>query len=368
MWAHAAMVLSDALWHLGEGEQALAQDREIQVLLLPPEEAVRAACLHAEHLGADERAEASLERLRQVEHLVDELAPRDRAAFLAMRAWCKTRVLDVDGGLQDADEAMRSDPDPETMVRCYLSRTVLLGTRDPVAAYQSAAGCIDLAHQHGLVRFETLAWGLCGPHLVAMGKTREVVDRLRADVARLRGRGEYRMVAMLLITLGEIYRASGQLDEAEAAYAEASTIGARGPASMAPAARVNLAILGVVRRDPARIRAARTDFVGGEGSALRRCWTLLDILAQLLEGGDPSLPDPEDISWGVRLGADGVFLCRVLALLLEERGMPREANAVLGLMLDAATDHQMDVQSADDLVQRFLSFNQPNPVPADHPA
>src|SRR4030095_9227207 len=85
-WSHAAMALSDALWHVGEGEDALAQDHEVAELVLGAEDAVRAACLHAEHLGG-EGARESLDRLADVAPLVREMPPRERAAFLAIRAW-----------------------------------------------------------------------------------------------------------------------------------------------------------------------------------------------------------------------------------------------------------------------------------------
>jgi serine/threonine protein kinase/tetratricopeptide (TPR) repeat protein len=368
IWAHAAMALSDALWHVGDGEEALAQDREIAALVLSPEYAVRAACLHAEHLGGEEGARASLDRLFGVEALARELVPRERAAFLAMRAWCRTRLLDVEGGLEDVDQAMRSDPDPETMVRCYLSRTMLLATRDPEAAYESARACIDLAHQQGLVRFETLAWGLCGPWLVEAGRAREAVDRLRSDIARLRARGEYRIVAMLLLTLGEIHRATGQLDDAAMAYEEAAATGARGAGSLRPAARVNLAILGAIHGDSARIRAARIEPIGGDGSALVRSWSLLDRIADLLDGDATAPADGEAIEWGVRLGADGVFLCRVIAVLLEERGMVGEASAVLDRMHAAAREHRIDVHAADDLVRRFIAHRPPRRAEESQPA
>jgi tetratricopeptide (TPR) repeat protein len=361
------MALSDALWHVGEGEEALALDHEIAELVLGAEDAVRAACLHAEHLGG-EGAQESLDRLADVEPLVHEIAPRERAAFLAMRAWCRTRLLDVDGGLDDTDEAMRSDPDPETVVRCYLSRTMLLAGRDPEAAYESARACVDLAHREGLVRYETVAWGLCGPWLVQAGRTREAVDRLRSDIARLRARGEYRIVAMLLLTLGEIHRATGQLDEASTAYEEAAATGTSGAGSLRPAARMNLAVLGVLHGDPARIRSARVEPTGAPGSALARSWVLLDRVADLLEGAAVSALEGEAIEWGVRLGADGVFLCRVVALLLEERGASGEASAVLDRMRAAAREHRVDVHAADDLVRRFIALRPPKRLVEPRPA
>ncbi len=367
-WSHAAMALSDALWHVGDGEDALAQDQEIAAVVLAPEDAVRAACLHAEHLGGEDGARTSLERLSGVEGVVRELAPRERAAFLAMRAWCRTRLLDVDGGLEDTDAAMRSDPDPETMVRCYLSRTMLLATRDPDGAYESARACIDLAHQEGLVRYETVAWGLCGPWLVQAGRTREAVDRLRSDVARLRARGEYRIVAMLLLTLGEIHQAAGQLEDAAMAYEEAAATGTSGAGSLRPAARMNLAILGVILGDATRIRGARIEPIGGAGSALVRAWTLLDRIADLLVGVIVPPLDGEAIEWGVRLGANGVFLCRVIALLLEEVGAAGEASAVLDRMNAAAREHRIDVHAADDLVRRFIAHRPAKPRAELRPA
>jgi len=361
-WSHAAMALSDALWHVGDGEDALAQDHEIAELVLGAEDAVRAARLHADHLGG-EGARESLDRLAGVEPLVHEIPPRERAAFLAMRAWCRTRLLDVDGGLEDTDAAMRSDPDPETMVRCYLSRTMLLAGRDPGAAYESARACIDLAHQEGLVRYETVAWGLCGPWLVQAGRAREAIDRLRSDIARLRARGEYRIVAMLLLTLGEIHRAAGQLDDASMAFEEAAATGTSGAGSLRPAARMNLAVLGALHGDAERIRRARIEPTGAAGSALARSWVLLDRIADLLEGAAVPPLEDEAIEWGVRLGADGVFLCRVTALLLEERGASGEASAVLDRMRAAAREHRVDVNAADDLVRRFIALR-----PARRPA
>ena len=368
IWSHAAMALSDALWHVGDGEDALAQDREIAELVLGPEDAVRAACLHAEHLGGGDGARDSLDRLAGVEALVREIPARERAAFLAMRAWCRTRLLDVDGGLEDTDEAMRSDPDPETVVRCYLSRTMLLAGRDPDAAYESARACIDLAHQEGLVRFETVAWGLCGPWLVQAGRTREAVDRLRSDIARLRARGEFRIVAMLLLTLGEIHRATGQLDEASLAYEDAAASGTSGAGSLRPEARRNLAVLGVLHGDVARVRAARVEPTGAPGSALARSWVLLDRIADLLEGAAVPALDGEAVDWGVRLGPDGVFLCRVIALLLEERGASGEASAVLDRMQAAARDHRVDVHAADDLVRQFIGLRPPKRLVEPRPA
>jgi hypothetical protein len=251
---------------------------------------------------------------------------------------------------------MRSDPDPETMVRCYLSRTMLLAGRDPDAAYESARACIDLAHQEGLVRYETVAWGLCGPWLVQAGRTREAVDRLRSDIARLRARGEYRIVAMLLLTLGEIHRAVGQLDEAATAYEEAAATGTSGAGSLRPAARMNLAVLGALHGDATRIRGARMEPVGASGSALARSWVLLDRVADLLEGAAVPPLEGEAIDWGVRLGAEGVFLCRLVALLLEERGASGEASGVLDRMHAAAREHHVDVNAADELVRRFIGL------------
>jgi hypothetical protein len=180
--------------------------------------------------------------------------------------------------------------------------------------------------------------------------------------------GTLRIVAMLLLTLGQIHREAGQLDDATTAYQEAAATGTSGAGSLRPAARMNLAVLGVLHGDTARIRAARIEPTGAPGSTLARSWVLLDRIADLLEGAAVPALEGEAVEWGVRLGADGVFLCRVTALLLEERGASGEASALLDRMRAAAREHQIDVNAADDLLRRFIALRPPKRLVEPRPA
>jgi hypothetical protein len=363
------MALSDALWHVADGEDALAQDHEIAELCSAPEDAVRAACLHAEHLGAEGAERESSTGSRGIEPLVHEIPPRARAAFLAMRAWCRTQAPRRRGGARGHDEAMRSDPDPRRW--CVATSAARCSSRVAIPERRVRVGPrVHRSRAPGRAR--AVRDRRLGP-LWAVARSRPGV-RARQSIAfapTSRGsgaRGEYRIVAMLLLTLGEIHRAAGQLDEASTAYEEAAATGTSGAGSLRPAARMNLAVLGVLHGDPAAHPGRADRAHGRPGSALARSWVLLDRVADLLDGAAVPALDGEASRVGRAPGHGRRVPVPRDGAPPRERGASGEASAVLDRMRAAAREHQVDVNAADDLVRRFIALRPPKRLIEPRPA
>ena len=80
----------------------------------------------------------------------------------------------------------------------------------PMIAWNEAMRVVEMARDHGLLRFELLAWGLAGEDMVFLGRADEAIERQRSGVARLLAHGEGRAAAEARIHLGTTLRAAGR--------------------------------------------------------------------------------------------------------------------------------------------------------------
>lgn len=352
-WARAAMALADAEWLIGRSDAARALDEEIATLPLPPDESVRAACLHAVHLDR-EGARVGLARLGRVASLLTRVSSPIQAEYYLTRAVCRNRQLDDEGALEDLGRCLALQPDPatETMARHY--RAMLLSLRDRAESFREALRTIEIARQHGLIRWEALAWGAAGEQLVVLGRTDEAISHLRHGVARLAAHGEYRAAGQLVNNMGEVLRRAGRKDEARATYQEVLENAAYQGGDSPAVARANLALMAAVERDGDQVlELHRSAGAVADDPTAGNAWAMLIALAHLLQGERVPLPDEGAADRAVRLGSDGVFLNLAIATLLDESGRAEEAGALRAFTLTAAQRYQVDIVPAEEMLDAF---------------
>jgi hypothetical protein len=348
-WVHAAMVLADAAWRQGSEDRARTLDAALAQTELRPGARVQAACAAARRRGpTDPNLLSELEPLKG--HMAEIVSHR-RAELLTTLAQARSWALDPEGALADLHEAMASSPRPSTACRARLLRARLLSTTDPMVGWYEALRTVEVARDHGLLRYEVLAWGLVGESMVMLGRSQEAIERLRSGVARLLAHGETRASTEVRLHLGIVLRAAGRLPDAHKAL-----LGAMdgrpppfGTLSLGP--RAQTAVLAALDSDPDTI----WDYAptGSTWPAADAAWALLLPLASLLEEELPEDSDLAIIERAPALGAEGLFLARALAELYRTNGR-RDLAVQLERTLAAACQRLgIDLAEGDNLLERF---------------
>lgn len=353
-WVEAALARSEALWDLGQAEDALELDARMAGAALPPGLAVQVACQHAQHLGASAPAGPGLDRLAQVEAVLDQVPPPTRADFLTTRAALHVQRLDRQAALDDVSAALLGEPRPETRAQALLLRAEVLAPTDATTAMLTARQVQDLARQNGLLPAELAAWDILGRLAVREGRTDEAVAELEAGIVRLRRVGERAAAAQLLATLGTIRRDAGHLDQARSAYAEALSQEATGREPYARAARTGMAVVAAMTSDTSRLRllgdaAAAVAADPGE----QRLWELLRALGALLEGKHIDPPELGLLLDAARAGPDALLLAELLLLRMEEQGYP-EAPELQAHLRAAVREAGLDRRQLDESLARAM--------------
>lgn len=352
-WARAVMALSDALWHHGQGEAARELDERLERLALPPEDAVRAACVHALHLDRD-AAQVGMARLARVSQLLGAVPPNIQAEYFCTRGRCRNRLLDDDGALEDFGAVLALKPDPITETTSRYYRSLLLSNRNRTESFREAMRCLDLARAHGLLQWEAMAWGAAGEQLVVLGRTDEAVTHLKRGIARLEAHGEQIGAAELRNALGEVLRRAERDEEARATYRAVVENTAFSGVDVQGVARANLALMDALdRRGDAVLGWYRGAGRVRDDPTMGSAWAILVPIGQLLAGQPSVLPDDESISRAARLGPDGVFLDLALATLLAESGMPEDARHVERRVQETCERFQVDPDPAEPMLARF---------------
>ena len=348
-WVHAALVLADARWRGGDDDGAQHVDTAIASQRLSPSDTLRAACARVRRVGPT-RAEA-LQDLDRLRPMLPQAAAPDRADFGVTLAMARAWRLDLEGALAELHDALASRPDPETACRGRLLRARLLQVIDPVVAWHAVLRTIDVARDHGLLRFEVLAWGLAGEPMVTLGRGGEAIERLRTGVARLEAHGEVRAAAEAQLHLAAALRAAGRNADARAVLT--ATLDAPPPAfgTHPTDARAALGVLAALEHQPEQVTELLPQKPGWVGPAVG--WALLAPLARLLQGDAVAVPRSEAVRHALSLGADGLFLVRAAADLLVLKGEEESAQQVEALLARSCRRLGVDRQAGDDLLQRF---------------
>ncbi len=354
-WLEAALCLADSRWRRGDAEGAAKLDTAIATATLAPDDALRALCARVRRADRDlGRAWDELAGGRSLLRAVS--APR-RAEYHATLALLRARRLDTEGALADLLDALSCRPEPRTECRARLLRARLLAGSDPMIAWNEAMRVVEMARDHGLLRFELLAWGLAGEDMVFLGRADEAIERQRSGVARLLAHGEGRAAAEARIHLGTTLRAAGRDRLAVQTWRAAMDGNLPGEGTAALGARAQLALLAGLAADGdalLRLVPARPS----ADPAHRVAWALLGPLGALLEPDEelPVLPTAAEARAAVDLGASGVFLVRALVLCLEDTGETAHAACAAALSAALAEEcHRRGLESAavDSLVERF---------------
>ncbi len=348
-WVEAGLVRSEALWTLGLAHEALELDQTLSFEDLGPNFAVRAACLHALHLGAtDEGVAVALERLERVAPQLDDVPAEVRAGYHATRAALLARQGAVQPALAEVEVALASDPDPPTRARALLLRADMLAATDADAAERSARDAQELARLNGLLKAEIESWEILGAIAAREGRHAAAADELEAGIVRLRRVGERSAAGHLLATLGTLRRDAGNLTAARSAWSEALVLEATGQERFARRARLGLALIAAVERDAHRIRLLADAASGAIDTGEVRTWRLLRALVTLLDGAELAELPLQDLDDAVADGPEGLLLAELMIEALESR-QPDHAQA-LQSRLD--TNDQSD-QGDRDIVARI---------------
>ena len=151
-----SLVLADAHWRVGDAEAADALDAAIASVPLAPDHALQAACGRILRRGPGRTA--SLRDLETLRALLDAVSTHDRAAFHTTVATVLTWRLDVEGALAALHDALANRP-VQRRLPGAVARPAPVRDR-PGRRLARALRTIELARDHGLLRYEVLAWGL----------------------------------------------------------------------------------------------------------------------------------------------------------------------------------------------------------------
>ncbi len=355
-WLEAALSLADSRWRRGDPEGAAKLDELIAAERLGPEDALRALCARVRRTDRD--LARAWEELAEGAALLGDVPLPRRAEYHATLAMLRARRLETEGALSDLLDALACRPDVETECRARLLRARLLASIDPMVAWHEALHVVEVARDHGLLRFEMLAWGLAGPAMVFLGKAEEAIERQRSGVARLLAHGEGRAAAEARLHLGNTLRAAGRDRLAAQTWRTAMDGNLAGEGTIALGARAWLGVLAALAADGdevLRLAPARAD----SDPAQEVAWALLLPLGMSLEPDErtPAPPHEAAIRQAVGLGSVGLFLVHALAIALKtNEGAQGEhaASRILAAAGDECTRRGVDPEAASPMVERFL--------------
>lgn len=349
VWVHAALVLADAHWRVGDAEAADALDAAIASVPLAPDHALQAACGRILRRGPGRTA--SLRDLEALRALLDAVSTHDRAAFHTTVATVLTWRLDVEGALAALHDALANRPRPATACRARLLRARLLSVIDPVVGWHEALRTIELARDHGLLRYEVLAWGLAAGWMVRLGRGQEAIERLRTGIARLDAHGERSVAQEARLHLGAALRAAGRSADARSVL-EAAPDATPHHATTPLDARAALGMLAAVERRPALLRRLLPDVPRAAGDAV--AWALLQTLARLLDPSQTATrPHREAVDRALAIGEDGLFVVRAIAELLVQRDEVELAAELRQSLQTSCGRLGVEADASDALLERF---------------
>lgn len=348
-WVHAALVLADARWRAGDVAGARELDASLERVPLAPDHALHAACGRILRQGPG--GETEVEDLEALRSLLDAVSTHDRAEFHTTLAGALALRLDVEGALAALHSALASRPRPETACRARLLRARLLAVVDPVVGWHETLRTIELARDHGLLRFEVLAWGLAAGPMVRLGRGDEAIERLRSGIARLDAHGERGAAQEARLHLASTLRAAGRGADARAvlqANKDAVPLYATTPLD----ARAALGMLSALERRPAPLPDVFSGSPHAAGAAV--AWALLQTLGRLLDpGAAPARPHKEAVDRALAIGEDGLFLVRAIAELLVQRDEVELAAEIEQRLQESCSRLGVEATAGDALLERF---------------
>ncbi len=349
-WVHAAMVLADASWRQGDRERARKLDQALARAPLPAPARVRATCAYVRRSGPTGAA-AAVAELESLHAHMAALQPHLRAELITTTALARAWNLDHEGALADLHDALASRPRPETACRARILRARLLAVTDPMVGWHEALRTIEVARDHGLLRFEILAWGLAAPSMVLLGRADEAVERLRSGVARLLAHGETRAAVEVRLHLGLALRAAGRLKDAHRALSGAMDGQAPPFGTLGLDARCHAALLGALQGDSDPIYDHQPTGRTWKASAV--AWGLLSPLAALIDEELPEEPAAEVVAAAPMIGAEGLFLSRAVAELYRGHGRSDVAIRLERTLATSCQQLGIDLAEGDGLLERF---------------
>ena len=288
-----------------------------------------------------------------------------RAELLLGIARCRAVAMDLEGAVADILQVLALRPAAEVEAHARLLRARLLSAADPMVAWNESLRVVELARDHGLLRFEALAWGLAGEAMVFLGRAEEAHQRLRSGVDRLLAHGDRRAAAELQLHLGRALRAAGRTEAARSAYLSAMELrdeGDPGFGSVSIGARAHLGVLqllegrgpavGVLRRPlPAERLVARV---------MHQLSALPGGIQVVRFGEEPSTAviamdpiEPADMAGLLALGVDGLFLARGLLERLDQADQRALAMPLVAGLREACRSAGVDLAEADALLDRM---------------
>ncbi len=342
-------MLADARWRRGDDAGAAEVDAAIAQEPLSPTATLLAANARIRRVGA--ARVAALEDLDRLRPFIADVAPHVRADFHLTGALVRAWRLDVEGALAELHDALAHQPRAETTCQARLLRARLLRVVDPVVGWHEVLRAIETARDHGLLRYEVLAWGLAAPDMVTLGRGEEAIERLRTGVDRLSAHGELRAAQEARLHHGAALQAAGRYADARRVWQEALDAGPPAFGTFSTDARAALGVLSALENRPDRILELMPAQASWLGPAV--AWALLAGLAQSLRGGPPSPPRKQAVEHALALGAEGLFLVGATADALEEAGQAEPAAALLSLLGRSCARAGVDPAEGDHLKERF---------------
>ena len=288
-----------------------------------------------------------------------------RAALMLGAALCRATALDLDGAVADLLAVLALRPGPEVEAHARLLRARLLAVADPMVAWNESLRVVELSRDHGLLRFEALAWGLAAEPMVFLLRGEEAHQRLRAAVDRLVAHGDRRAAGEVQVHLGRALRAAGRLDAARSALLAALELRDEGEAGYGTVAlnpRAQLAVLQLIEgRGPAALSTHMP--LPAELLLARAVQQLMHVQAGPAHpGAARGAPEPTpadaplsaaDMGPLLALGVDGLFLARSLLEHLDAAGRRPEALPLVQGLREACRAAGVDLAEADALLERM---------------
>ncbi|MFM2244202.1 MAG: hypothetical protein RL071_276 [Pseudomonadota bacterium] len=350
----AAQIRVEATWRAG---------------LSAPEAAAELAALTPElALALDARLHPRPDLLPALGEALRRAGPRgaDRAELLLGAALCRAIGLDLDGAVADLLAVLALRPAPEIEAQARLLRARLLAVADPMVAWNESLRVVELSRDHGLLRFEALAWGLAAEPMVFLLRGEEAHQRLRAAVDRLVAHGDRRAAGEVQLHLARSLRAAGRTEPARAALHAAMELreeGEAGYATVALNARPQLAVLQLLEGRGAAPLPLRDPL-----PAEQLLGRVLHQLVELPGGthvvrfgeeqttahtGDATPIEPSAMGELLALGVDGLFLARCLLERLDAADRRAEALPLVGGLREACRAAGVELAEADALLERM---------------
>lgn len=349
-WLAASLALADAEWRSGDAALARTVDSELLAADLDPDDRMTVICAHLRR--SLHRAGSAVGTLvEEGERLLPQVRTPRRADFHATRAWTRAKALDVDGALAELLDALSCRPDPVVGCRARVLRAQLLATIDPMVSWHEALRVVETARDHGLLRYEVLAWGLAADSMVFLGRADEVIERLQSGIHRLEAHGEKRAAHTARLQLGQALVAAGREGSAEDTWRRARAHSSR-PSLLALEPSASLALLATLRGEHHRVAGLRPDGPVTDAATVV-AWSLLDAIVALRTApAEPPLPAPSVLRAAVALGLSGMFLASQVIAELSLVGRTSDAAALSQVYAEECARLGVDPDEARPWLER----------------